>query len=279
MSSSVYIRSMPTGYQHQKCYLAHTNGCSTKITGEHCISHNLLNKIERLNKTIDVVGLSWLPTDQLTSIGKKALVSNVLCSQHNSNLSPLDDSIGQLVEAISAIDAEFVKADAKALRFQVDGSAVERWIVKTVLGLVNSGQIKQQSGIPFNTQPKCLELLCVPHARWPTGWGLYVSTPAAKMYHSSSFELLPTHDPDTGKLLTLDLKFNGIQMHFLMGKPDDPALLGVHRPQALKFLKGSTTSIIELSWPRRKAGRTVVLRHTGTYVGDSPDHSFAKPAQ
>ncbi len=279
MSQSVYVRSKATGHQHQKCYLAYTNGCSTKITGEHCISHNLLNKIERLNKTIDVLGLSWLPKDQLTSVGKKSLVSNVLCSQHNSDLAPLDNEIGQLVEAIGVIDAEYLNQNAMSLKFKVDGSGVERWILKTVLGLVHSGQIRQQSGLPFGTHSKCAELLCVPHARWPTGWGLYVSTKASKVYHSSSFELLPRHNPDTGVLLALDLKFNGIQMHFLMGRPDLPSSFGTHRPGALVFRKGSVASIIELSWPRRRAGPPVRLTHAGTYAGASPDHSFAKPAQ
>lgn len=92
----------------RKCYLAKTNYCLAKITGEHCISHNLLNKIERQNKTIDVVGLSWLPKEQLTSIGKKNLVANVLCEQHNSMLSPLDAAVGQLIEAIGSIDMDLL---------------------------------------------------------------------------------------------------------------------------------------------------------------------------
>jgi hypothetical protein len=279
MPQSVYVRSKTTGYQQQKCYLAQTNGCSTKITGEHCISHNLLNKIERLNKTIDVVGLSWLPKDQLVSVGKKSLVSNVLCSQHNAALSPLDDEIGELVESISAIDAEYLNEGAKPLKFKVDGSAVERWILKTILGLVHSGQIHQHSGAPFGVHPKCAELLCVPHARWPAGWGLYVSTTTSKVYHSSSFELLPRHNPESGVLLALDLKFNGIEMHFLMGRPDAPGSFGVHRPGALIFQKGSVVSVIELAWPRREASPPVRLTHAGVYSGASPDHAFAKPAR
>lgn len=274
MSERIYVRSKSEGYAHPKCYLAHTNGCDSKITGEHCISHTLLNKIERQNKTINILGLSWLPKDHWTSVGKKSLVSNVLCSTHNSNLSPLDDSIGGLVDAIYRIDVEYQRQDPDGLHFKIDGSYVERWLLKTILGLVHSGQIKQPSGELFKTKPACANLLCVPHARWPHGWGLYVATPSTKVHHSSSFELVPKHQPESGELLALGLKFNGIEMHFLMGKPDQPQAFGVLRPCAFIFKKNSVVSKVELSWPRRKAGGAIVLTHQGTYSGSSPDHSF-----
>lgn len=276
MSKRIYIRSNSEGYAHPKCYLSHTNGCDTKITGEHCISHVLLNKIERQNKSIDVLGLSWLPKDYLTSIGKKSLVSNVLCSSHNANLSPLDNSIGELVEAISQIDAEYLKPDPAGCQFKIDGSCIERWILKTLLGLAHSGQIKQRSGELFKIKPECVNLLCVPHARWPHGWGLYFATPSTKIHHSLSFELIPKSHPETGELLALGLKFNGIEMHFLMTTPDQPQSFGVLRPAVLRFRKGSVVSTIRFSWPRRKAGSAIVLTHQGTYTGASPDHSFLK---
>ena len=275
MSKPVYIPSKPSGYAHAKCYLSHTNGCSTKITGEHCISHNLLNKIEKQNKTIDVVGLSWLPKDQLTSIGKKNLVSNVLCYQHNSDLSPLDSAIGDLVEAIGSIDAEYQSVSPVGRNYPVDGAHVERWVLKTVLGLVKSGQIKQRSGEPFGLKSKCLELLCLPAARWPLGWGLYVATPTGKVHHSSSFELLPQHNPETGELLAIGLKFNGIAMTFLMGKPGQQAAFGVRRPSKLIFEKGAVKSEIVFSWPARRAGPTITLSHAGVYSGPSPDHHLS----
>lgn len=276
MSQPIFIPSKPTGYAHPKCYLSRTNGCTTKITGEHCISHNLLNKIEKQSKTINVVGLSWLPKDQLTSIGKKSLVSNVLCEQHNSDLSPLDSAIGDLVEAIGAIDAEYLKSNPVGRNYIVDGAHIERWTLKTILGLVKSEQIKQRSGEPFGLKAKCLELLCSPIARWPLGWGLYVATPESKVYHSSSFELLPQHHPETGELLALGLKFNGIAMNFLMGKPEKSTAFGIHRPSKLIFEKGPIKSDIAFNWNARKAGPEVIYSHAGVYSGPSPDHSLPR---
>jgi len=275
MSKPVYIPRKQSGYAHTKCYLSHTNGCSTKITGEHCISHNLLNKIEKQNKTIDVVGLSWLPKDEMTSIGKKSLVSNVLCSQHNSDLSPLDSAIGDLVEAIGSIDVEYQNPIPIGVNYCVDGSHLERWILKTTLGLVNSGQIKQRSGEPFRLKSKCIELLCSPAARWPLGWGLYIATPIGKIYHSSSFELLPQHNAETGELLALGLKFNGIAMTFLMGRPNPKTAFGVRRPSKIIFLKDLVKSEIAFSWSNNKAGKTITFSHAGVYSGPSPDHQLS----
>lgn len=274
MATPVFIPFKKEGYAHQKCYLAKTNGCSTKITGEHCISHNLLNKIEKQNKTIDVVGLSWLPKEQLTSIGKKNLVSNVLCEQHNSVLSPLDAAVGHLVEAIGAIDADLLSTAPSGLTFQVSGADVERWVLKTLFGLVHSGQIKTQSGTPFLLKPKCLELLCNPAVRWPLGWGLYVATPATKIFHSSSLELIPHHNSATNEMLSLGLKFNGIEMNFLMGRPDHTGVFGVHRPRQLIFKKGEIQSTISFDWHGRKAGKDVSYLHAGAYSGPAPDHVF-----
>ena len=156
--------------------------------------------------------MSWLPKEQLTSIGKASLVSNILCAQHNSDLSPLDSCIGNLVDAIGGIDTEFIKPQPIALSYPVNGAEVERWLLKALFGLVKSRQIQQRNGEPFTIKAKCLELLCSPHVRWPLGWGLYVALPQAKIFHSSSFELLPKHNLETGELLALSLKFNGIEM-------------------------------------------------------------------
>lgn len=272
MSKPVYISSKSRGYAHPKCYLSHTNGCSTKITSEHYISHNLLNKIEQQNKTIDVAGLTWLPKGQLTSIGKKNLVSNILCDRHNSDLSPLDSAIGDLVDAIGSIDAEYQGASPVGRDYIIDGSHVERWVLKTVIGLVKSEQIKQRSGESFKLKRKCLELLCLPSALWPLGWGLYIDTPIGQIYHSSSFELLPQHNPETGELLVLGLRFNGIAMNFLMGKPDQQAAFGIRRPSQLIFEKGTVKSEISLTWSTRKTGAAITFTHTGVYSGPSPDH-------
>ena len=99
----VYIEKKKAGNSNPKCYLSDMKGCSDKISKEHYISQNLLDKIEKQNRTIDICGLSWLPKECLKSIGKANLASNILCTHHNSKLSGLDDEIVAVTSGGSTI--------------------------------------------------------------------------------------------------------------------------------------------------------------------------------
>lgn len=272
----VFVPYKKSGFAHPKCYLSVTKGCSEKISQEHYISEALLHKIERHNSTIDVCGLSWLPKEHLKSIGKSSLTAGVLCTDHNSALSGFDSEIAKLVDAIFSIDKDFQNDTPQGCAYTIDGTHIERWILKMLVGLVESGQIKQKSGAPFQYKKKCLELICSASARWPLGWGLYAAKTTGQIYHSSSLELLPKHDPATGELLAVSLKLNGFEMNFLMGKPDQPKGFGVPRPQSMLFEKSGVTSSIRFEWPRHKAGPSVTYSHSGVYSGPAPSHDLSR---
>ena len=272
----VFVPFKKSGFAHPKCYLSGTKGCSDKISQEHYISEALLHKIERHNSTIDVCGLSWLPKEHLKSIGKSSLTSGILCTDHNSALSGLDSEIARLVDAIFSIDQDFQSDTPRGHACTIDGTHIERWILKMLVGLIESGQIKQKSGAPFQYKGKCLELICSASARWPFGWGLYAAKPVGQIFHSSSLELLPKHNPATGELLAVALKLNGFEMNFLMGKPDHPEGFGVHRPQSMVFEKAGITSIIRFTWPGHKAGPSVTYAHSGVYSGPAPTHDLPR---
>ena len=276
MNTPVYISNRRLGYAHPRCFLAETNGCSEKISGEHYVSEALLNVIEKQNKTIDVSGLTWLPKEQLSSIGKANLKAKVLCTVHNSNLSPFDTNVANFAEAIGVIDAELQNDAPASLRFRIDGAYLERWAIKTVMGMVSSGQIQQRNGAPFRVKDKCFALLCSSEARWPRGWGLYLAEAAGQIFHSSSFELLPMHDERDGTLLAIGLKFNGISLNFLMGDPDSKGRAGIFRPAALRFKKGEVECEIALSWTGKSSGKAVTFLHTGTYAGPAPDQDLLR---
>jgi len=276
MKNPVYIPTCKQGFSHPKCYLAYTKGCSQQISGEHYISRALLDQIEKQNKTIDITGLSWLPKEQLTSIGKAGLVSNILCADHNSALSPLDGTVTMFVKAIEAIDKDFQTELPGGPATQVDGELLERWILKMTIAMVVSRQILQPSGAPFIVKEKAYTLLCEPEARWPRGWGLYFSLPIGPVHHSSSFEAIPKHDPSTGALLEMGLKFNGLAMTFLMGRPGNAAAFGTHRPSVLQFAKGAAKSEIRFSWGHKAAGSAIQLTHVGMYKGVAPGQDLPR---
>lgn len=250
-------------------------GCSDKISKEHYISKNLLDKIEKQNRTIDICGLSWLPKESLKSIGKANLASNILCTYHNSRLSGLDVEIGNFVDAIFCIDKGFVSDTSANHAYQIDGTYIERWVIKTIVGMVESNQIVQKSGDGFHYNKKCLDLMSSASQRWPLGWGLYFSN-SGIMNHSSSFELIPKHNPSNGELLALGLKFNGFEMNFLMGKPDHANSFGIQRARKMIFTKGALNSEIHFNWRNHKVGEDVLYSYAGKYSGYAPDHNLPR---
>ncbi len=161
----MYIRKLKAGDMHEKCILKSRKGCSTKISGEHYISHKLLNVIEKENKTIDVAGLSWMPKDRIQSIGKSNLVSNILCTTHNSALSDLDSSIGDFVSFISEIDKNLRSSSPINNSYKINGRDIEQWILKTIIGLIESGNIKQKNGEHYRYKSQCINYLCEPKKR------------------------------------------------------------------------------------------------------------------
>ncbi len=272
----MFIRKLKTGNAHKKCILASRKGCSTKISKEHYISNKLLNVIEEQNKTIDIAGLSWMPKEKLKSIGKSNLVSNILCTTHNSALSDLDSSIGDFVSYISEIDNNLQLHHPVGKSYNVNGREIEQWILKTTIGLVESENIKQQNGVRYNYKNKCIDLLCEPNKRWSNGWGLYVSIPESQIHHSKSFELVPKSNQETGEILAVGVKFNGFEMHLCLGKPDNPDSFGVYRPTNLTFSKDLVTSNIKIEWPMKVKEKNISFKQVGTYDGVAPTHDLER---
>ena len=276
MSADFSIPFSKEGFAHPRCYLRGTNGCSHDISGEHYISESLLHKIESTNSTIDIAGVRWLPREHLKSIGKAALTAKILCAKHNSDLSPLDSEIANFSGHVSEIDAEFLKPNPAKHEFKLNGAYVERWILKTMIGLVESNQVMAKSGRPYCYKEECIRLLCSPFRTWPNGWGLYFSLPSGPVHHSRSFEFVPLSNPDTDQILAVNLKFNGIGAVLVMGKADRPAEFGTLRPANLVFKRERATSIISFDWGKANTGAPLLFTHSGTYQGLAPGHDLPR---
>jgi hypothetical protein len=275
MASPVFIPKKNNGYSHPDCYLSAWKGCHEKLSQEHYLSRAVLDKIERVNSTIDVAGLSWLPPGQLKSIGKSSLTAGILCANHNSALSGLDSEAAELVGAIYTIDQNYLGSHPKSLQFDIDGSHLERWVLKAMIGLVEGMQIRQATGGSYGYKKRCLDLICSKAERWPLHWGLYAQEPRGPVHHSSSFEFMPMA-ADDGLIRGIELRFNGFGMSFLMGKPDHAKSFGIHRPSALVLRKQGVASTIRFQWHSSKAGHPAVFDFSGTYSGTAASHDLPR---
>lgn len=122
-----------TGIHHQECYMKSTANCSTKLSREHYISKSILSQFERLQ----VSGFPWQAPHENIEYGVEALTSKVLCTRHNSSLSPLDTAAGhafrQITDAMIYVTKKSLARQTEF--FLVSGDALELWGIKTLLGL------------------------------------------------------------------------------------------------------------------------------------------------
>ena len=276
MPSHAFIPFNENGFSHPKCYLGCTNGCSEKISGEHYFSESLLHQIERTNKTIDLAGVKWLPPEHWKSVGKSALTAKILCKRHNELLSPLDTEIAHLSRHIADIDGEFLKPNPTSLHFRINGALLERWALKTMIGLVESRQVASKNGIEYSYKNECIRLLCDPNYDWPLNWGLYFASSTEPVYFSRSFEFRLRSNDATGLVLGADLVFNGITTTLILGRPGNPSAFGQFRPTSVVLRKDKSLSTISLDWERLNPGPPFTLFHKGTYHGLAPGHDLPR---
>jgi hypothetical protein len=246
-----------TGFAHPRCYANSDRDCSETISKEHFISENLLRRIE-LDGLSKVAGLAWQPPQTFTRIATKSLASNILCERHNSRLGHLDSMVGRFVDEVQAIDRGKLPA-GKSIR--IDGRDLERWMLKCLIGMTFSGNIKNQ------LKPECLELL-FQRLLWPDAWGLYFDTNNQKIYHTDAIRI-ETMTTSDGLILAAKFFLQGLPFTLLFGRPDGP--WGIWRPARIVFQFPSVQTKLIVRWKGPSSGKTIQLTRSGTYDGHPPD--------
>lgn len=259
-----------TGIMNPECYLSEFKDCSRDISREHYISSIVLSDIEH-QRGVKIAGLPWIPAEQFRIVGKNRLVSKILCRRHNTALSPLDAGAGRFIRTIGHYDSDFNNPNPQSELSLFCGEDLERWMLKTVCGMVAANQVAQQR-IPLSIDiPVNWIQLLTGAVQWPPNWGLYITIPKKQTYHSISFEFIPKTHPETNQVLAADFVFHGLQFSLLLGTPDHPSAWGVYRPRTLIFRKDGVEKMIEVSWLDPSYNSYAEFTRTGTYAGEPPD--------
>jgi hypothetical protein len=84
------------------------------------------------------LGLRWQHPATFNIVPLHGLSSNILCDRHNSVLSPLDAIAGQFSQAIGDFDRALLKPKtaSEIEKRHIDGNAIERWMLKCLVGMV-----------------------------------------------------------------------------------------------------------------------------------------------
>lgn len=227
-------------------------GCSSKMSREHYVSQAVLEAIAP-NRDITIGGLAWQKPNTLQGIGIGSLQSKVLCTAHNSALSPLDAIAGNLVDAVTAADKDPARLPEEV---ELDGPSLERWFLKSLISTSEAGALRCA---PFAEMHKTL----LTGGAWPDGWGLYVRPPAEQTIFSQDFFLETSINPATGAVLAAKFIVAGVEFWLLLGKPDQPDTWGFFRPRGLIFENGTLTRKVAFAWPDTYTDRALIFTKVG----------------
>lgn len=139
-----------TPFKNDRCYLWPVGSCSTKMTKEHFISRNILEKVATSTLRFENAG-HFFGGQQTVEIGIDSFSAKVLCDKHNSALSDLDTAAGAAFSTIEALAKDFVEfarlERGRLSRFHIcSGVDIERWMIKVYCGLVAADKIRALSG-------------------------------------------------------------------------------------------------------------------------------------
>jgi len=233
-----------TGFAHPKCYLHPTYNCCETLENEHYVSAMVLRTI---GPTLRVSGFSWVKGDMSKDIPIEQFTSRVLCTRHNRALSPIDSEAGRFVRCIR----DFCNSSTLPPRARVlfSGHDLERWCLKTFLGLLAAGILQSGPGQAIrrvHISPQIIDLFFGRIAdEW--GRGLWVRTHSLRPVHTElAISCMPVWNQVTNQVLGLTFNFFGFDFAFSTTPTavDD----SVFRPSHLKFHRPGGLCTIELSW-------------------------------
>jgi len=181
-----------------RCWASSLGDCSKRISGEHIFTAGLFEK-DRLF----VQGMNWCKTE-VKRVGKKSLVKKVLCTTHNSRLSPLDN---EAIRAFKIFQESMRLQDARSKiksrywnvqHWKINGPLLERWFLKTLITLACEGDQKIGPDSEELGQPSpSLVRIAYGQERFPGSAGLYVLAASGQQLKSEDrLEYMPMIHPD-----------------------------------------------------------------------------------
>jgi hypothetical protein len=121
-------------YRHPKCYANRHGGCSTKISGEHYISHSLIKLYYFNDPNVALKHNNGFGIRH--PVKPKNFVANVLCTNHNTALGVTDKAALEFATFVRRIALGFGNGAGKWGRREeltVNGDDLERWALKLLL--------------------------------------------------------------------------------------------------------------------------------------------------
>ena len=244
--SDIKPSSPITGLSNPACWMYPYNDCSSKISREHYVSKSTLIQV---GDSIDVSGTRWLEKRSSARIRVKRLVAKNLCERHNKAFEPLDRETSSFFRALLSISG--LSNSEKHSKYLISGDDIQRWMYKTLFGLVTSKSMQGPEGeliLPGCQTRDDLDMLFDP-VKQNDEIGMYVfSEPGTSFTSTKSVVVAPLLDKIRGTLIGMEVRLASFA--FLVTTVRWLRIEGgILRPSVLYFSRGKELiSSIVLSW-------------------------------
>lgn len=257
-----------TGYANARCYAAPLNDCSTKITGEHTLSHSVLRELSPTG-IIEVNGLPRRPQEEFVSVPISGFTCNVLCDRHNGALSPLDSVGYRFFKSLRAINAELRDKSKKPRTrpYLFNGHDIERYILNALCGDGFASKMNSLRGriMGWHSSAQWVRILYGLEPL-PAGWGLYLAATPGEPFDldENVLGICPVTNDDE-ELCGARFKVLGLEFELLMTIPNPLQQLYSdncrYRPNEVSFSDGRATQSILFGWDVKGQGGTLHINH------------------
>jgi hypothetical protein len=260
----------PTGYSHPRCYMGWTRNCSHTISSEHFTSENVLSILNP--KSVRISGAAWTK-GQTRDLPLKALQAKILCTRHNSALSPLDTMAGKFFRAVNGIydDLSRRTLSRKSMWHLFSGEELELWLLKTILGFFHANVLSQHGRKIAEVQeimnPTIETAFSTGHLAEPCG--MYVQKNATTLVQRGVLDFMSLSDERGERVVGCRLTVLGLTMTLFtdpkMSNRDLFTRDHSYRPDYLFYQGERRRHSIVLTWPPRRSRRAVVFKTFGPH--------------
>ncbi|MCS4253042.1 hypothetical protein M2405_001318 [Rhodococcus erythropolis] len=174
---SVCLDMATRNFRHSKCYANTDGGCSSKISGEHYISHSLIKLYTFDDPDVTIQHDHGLGVRR--PVQPKKFVANVLCEAHNNGLSGADAAALQFATFLRTIAIRYRGGSGEwgtDESVEISGDDFQRWVLKLLLTHASAGAFASDETVVKGPIPDDSIHLLLDRAEWPRTWGLYVAS-------------------------------------------------------------------------------------------------------
>jgi len=260
-------RPSRTGIANRRCYAKVLCDCSARLSTEHYISRCVLERIED-SGGVFASGLAWAD-GEAKKVSAASMGSRVLCSQHNTDLSELDDVAHRLVVYLDEVNDVMKESRQDQHVLGVNGHDVERWLLKALCGLVASKNARHE-GVPYPpVVPEAWVRILFGHHVFHGTRGLYVQGRIGSHQRIQSHRVQLAPLTSAGQVRGIMVSLSGFELKLATTdvSPTSSGALDEHtiwRPRVIRFHSDVAESWLCLHWDEGCSDKSINMRWNPT---------------